>query len=205
MAERHISDFSKTSIEIIIDLINHDNGTAFTSEKITLGPITATPDSKRASLTVFSKRGSGYRGTQDVSYNRLYLNEIPDAETVDELEFNLTKLSDVLTFINVGFGVNIQADDVIVNGTDLAEADPAVVQEFDVSQNFQITAKPGSYVWMGELTFTLTKVRTDLAEVWQITNLDGLYAPINWPDTPMFKDTDGAIRQRPDGSFRVLL
>ncbi len=205
MAERHISDFTKTSNEIIINLINHDNGLALTPEKVDLINLVAVPESKQVQVTVSSKLGSGYRGTQDVTYNRLFLNEIPGSENAGELEFDIAKLSDVLTFINVGFGVNINIEDAAVNDTDLELSDPEVTQEYDVSQDFKITAKDGNLVWMGELTFTLTKIRSALSDIWQVTNLDGLYPPINWPDTAMSTDTDGDMRQRPDGSFRVLM
>lgn len=201
---RHVSDYSKNSLQLILDLINHDNGTNLTSEQVELINLVPTPESKEVQVTVNAKRGGGYRGSQDMHYNRVYLTEIPDANTGVGFEFDLTKQSDVLTFLNVGFGVNVGPEDVFVNDNDLTQVDPPVEQEFDVDQIFTLRAKTSSLVWMGQLQFTLTKVRTDLAEIWTVTNLDGLYAPFIWPEV-MFTDTDGDLRQRPDGSFRMIL
>ena len=204
MAERHISNFSNTSTGIILDLINHYNGTAFTSEKVDLVNLVPVPESKGVQLTVQSKRGGGFRGSKNVNYNRLYLNEIPDSVTDFEFEVDITKLSDVIAFVNTGYDVNIGADEVTINDTDTLVTDTPVVQEYDVVQQFTIKAKPGSLVWMGELTFSLTKIRSDLADIWQVKTLDGLYPPINWPDEPVFQDVNGNIRVREDGSFRVM-
>ncbi len=204
MAERHISNFSNSSTGIILDLINHYNGTAFTSEKVDLVNLVPVPESKAVQLTVQSKRGGGYRGSKNVNYNRLFLNEIPDPVTDFEFEVDIVKLSDVIAFINTGYDVNIGADEVTISDTDTLVTDASVVQEFDVVQQFTIKAKPGSLVWMGDLTFSLTKIRSDLGDIWQVVTPDGLYPPINWPEEPVFKDESGFMRQRPDGSFRVM-
>ena len=121
-----------------------------------------------------------------------------------ETEAEVTKLSDVLAVVNARFGINLRPEDVLVNGKNLDEADDAVVQEFDVLQDFSLTARQNSYVWTGDIAFTLTKIRQALNEVYQVTLLDGLYAPLATPTGYLIMDDGGNTRMTEDGYIRLF-
>ena len=206
MAE-HVSDFTQASKQIVLDLINGQNpGANLVLEKFDFSAITATGGNggKQVELTVTSKRGSGYRGSQTFNYNRLFLNEMPGIVKEETLERDLLKLSDILTFINETFGMNIDASDVLVNGTDLDVSDPDIEQVFDQAEVFTIEARPTSYVWLGDLMFSLTKVRSDLNDLIVVRVLDGLIAPFDAPDQPIMIDENNFVRTREDGSIRIM-
>lgn len=200
---KHVTDFTKPSQQIVIDLINEQNGKNLPYEAFQLGEIVPTPDSKATTLTVSSRRGSGYRGSQTFNYNRIGLAEVPNILTGSTQEADLEKLSDLLTWINATWGINLGPSDVTVNGKNLLVEDDPVVQEYDVEQVFTVQAIPVSYVWMGGLEFTVTKTRSDLNDLITVRELDGLYPPQYWPNEPISASADGtSIRVREDGSYR---
>lgn len=199
---KHVTDFSRNSHQIIIDLVNEQNGANVPYGAVELIDLVATPESKATRITANSLIGSGYRGSQTFTYNRLYLTEVPDIVQDVTLETELEKLSDVLTFINTGWGINLQPDDVTINGVDLTENDPDVNQEYDVDQKFTLVCLANNPVWMGSLDFTLTKTRVDLSDIVHLRLHDGLYPPMAWPNVPIFGGTGGDVRIREDGSYR---
>ena len=199
---KHITDFTRNSHEIIVDLINEQNGKSIAYDAVELINLIGGVDVKATQITANSMFGSGYYGSQTFTYNRLFLNEVPGIVQEVTLEADLEKLSDVLTFINAGWGINLQSGDVEINGIDLTENDPDVNQEHDVEQEFVLVTKPNSPVWLGTVAFTLTKTRVDLSDVIQLRLHDGLYPPMSWPDEPIFAGTGGDLRAREDGSYR---
>lgn len=209
MAERHVSDYTKESQQILLDLINHDNGTTLTADKIVLENPTPTGTGTEVTVTVRSAHGSGFSGAVEMTYRRVDLDEVPNALDPVDYEWDLSNISGVLEFVGTHFGVNLQPSDVTVEGIDLENQDPPISQEYDVPQQFTLTAKPGSLVWVGNISLSIQKTRVDLSDVWQITVLDGLNPPSNgfpWPaGSHVSVGTDGNVRTRPDGSIRLLL
>ena len=199
---KHVTDFSKNSHQIVIDLINEQNGKSVAYDAVELINLIGSSSEKPTQITANSTFGSGYYGSQTFTYNRLFLNEVPDIVQNVTLEADIEKLSDVLKFVNTGWGINLQPDDVTVNGIDLTVDDPAVEQVYDESQEFTLQCLESNPVWLGSLNFTLTKTRMDLSDVVQLHIHDGLYPPMSWPNEPILAGTDGEIRIREDGSYR---
>lgn len=204
---QHLSDYNKESAAIVLDLINEQHGTAFTPGQLALGEPVA-GDGKVTTLTVSAKVGSGYRGAYSFSYNRVPLPEVPNLTEEVTHEVDITKFSDVVTFLNNQFGLNIGPDDVMIDGVDLTVEDPAYSSEFDEVKTFNVTAKNKSLVWLGEAALSLTRVRQELGSVWTNSNPDGLYAPsapIVYPtDAYMVQSPDGSVRTTSDGSIRTF-
>lgn len=209
MAERHVSDYTKVSPQILLDLINYSNGTAFTIDKVVLENIVPTGTGTEVTVDVRAGIGSGYFGVVPMVYRRVNLNQIPNAIDPVDYEWDLTNISGVLEFVGTHFGVNLQASDVTVAGIDLETEDPVVSQEYDVPQQFTLTAKTGSLVWVGDISLSIQRTRVDLADVWQIKVLDGLNAPEKGfpfpPNSVILIGTNGDVRVRPDGSIRIAL
>lgn len=200
------ADYTKPSAEILSDLIMASNN--LESGHVPVSAYDMTPpvviEDSRVTVTATAKRGTGFYGKQTFTYNRVHLNQIPGILDmgVDE-EAKVEKLSDVLTAINARFKINLQPDDVLVNGKSLDVLDDIVEQEFDVVQDFSLTAKADSLVWMGDVAFTLTKIRQALDEVYQITLLDGLYAPLGRPPGYVLTLSDGYWRTTEEGYIRA--
>lgn len=206
MSEVFKTDYTKSSPEILVDLISATNAVPpdqLTVEKVDMSaPVTRLDG--RTEVVLTAKRGSGLKGERTVGYDRVNLNQVPGIESMGEdAEGVVEKLSDVLTVINDKFKINLQPEDVMVNGKVLSEADDLVTQEFDVVQDFSLTARANSYVWMGDVAFTLTKVRQALNEVYEVTLLDGLYAPLGRAPGYVLTLSDGYWRTTEEGYIRV--
>lgn len=121
----HVSDFTKDQIDIVIDLINHDNAqykAAFTSELLDFGlPVTNTnPETNRnTEIEVSAAEGSGYVGSVVVSYNRLNIQDFVDTMTeAGELRLPLgdgETFADFIPEINVALGINL-TEEMYVDG-----------------------------------------------------------------------------------------
>lgn len=201
-----VSDYTKPSLEILSDLIMQSNG--LESGHVPLHAYDMTRpeniEGVKVAVSMTAKRGSGFKGQQHFTYNRVNLNQVTGIETMGvDAEALVERLSDVLVAINARFGLNLQPDDVLVNGVNLEEANDTVVQEFDVVQDFSLTARPGSFVWVGDVAFTLTKIRQALNEVYQVTLLDGLYAPLMRATGWVLVNEEGYIRKTEEGYLRV--
>lgn len=203
----HVSDYLKESKRIVLDLIAHDNnvpaGDLMIEHFDWSNP--APFEDGITEVTLTAKRGSGYSGNQTFNYKRVNITQVPGITGMapDE-EAEVTKLSDVLAVVNAKFGINLRPEDVLVNGKDLDVADDTVTQEFDVIQDFSLTARANSYVWLGDIAFTLTKIRQALNEVYTVTLLDGLYAPLGTPTGFLIQDEDGTTRMTEDGYIRLF-
>jgi hypothetical protein len=201
---KHVSDFKKDSESIVLDLINEQNGTAFSASQVALGEPVA-GEGKATTMLVSAKVGSGYRGTYSFQYNRVDLVDVPTLADGTTHEADIEKFSDVVTFLNDKFGLNLSAADLTVDGVDLANDDPIYEGTFDEVKQFALAAKPKSLVWLGTTNLALTPVRQDLGALWTNSTPDGLYPPQDYPDNAyMVQAPDGSVRTTSDGSIRTF-
>lgn len=192
--------------EIILDLINHDNNTQLDLAKLLLSGYASISGTKATNVTVSSKEGSGYKGEKTLTYNRVPISDIPSVENAGVArEIELHFYADILTYINVHFGLNIKNTDVTINGTSLTQSNPAITQDYDVIQNFTIAAVSGSPVWFGSAQLKFTKIKTDIASIWTLTSVNAVTAPdgISWPVKSVAVTPNGRLIQRPNGTYRV--
>ena len=176
------NDLTKLPKEVVIDLINTDNGTSLTSALVSLGvPIVAT-GGLNTSVTVTAAPGSGYKGSQTVTYNRLALQaDIADkflAQTATpprDLIFQIgdaKKISDIIPELNTRLNINLTVDDFIDG--DL----PAFAGTVNESHDVQVVAHQDSLCYTSSLTFTLKAEEIELSSVITTTALNGLvYTP----------------------------
>lgn len=207
MSNSLVSNYKHTSEQIVLDLINHDNNASITLEQVSFGQITP-GEGQNVQVMLHSKRGGGFTGSVAVNYNRVLLSQIPYANNGQEHECDLSNVSGLLEFVNTLYGVNVNPHDVMIDGQDLLLGDPPVEQAFDVPQTFSVQAKPDSLVWVGSLSLTITKVRINLAQLWQVQILEGINIdpPFPWPEnSSIATDSEGNVRTRPDGSIRTYL
>lgn len=205
MANPHVSDYKQVSEQIVLDLINNDNALTLSLAEVRLNAPVAQDGTTRVGVTVRPVPGAGYGGSKEVFYNRVLLSDIPTLANGEDKEVDIALSSDVLDFINTKYGVNLGFEDVTVNGADLGTLNSPIVQEYDVPLVFTITAKAASFVWAGEITLSVMRVRQKLGSIVTVLELDGLYAPLPWPtEDYLIVAPDGSMRQTPDGSIRIF-
>jgi hypothetical protein len=132
---------------VVLALINRDNGTSFTLSQVDLTSITAMPSSfaRNTSVLVEAIPGGGFLNSQKIQYyNRLDLGYQWRNTTPVAAFDNPTSTHDVLTAINTLYGIQLTADDV--------EDNPYT------DNPHTLVAKPGSYVWIGSVDFNIVPV-----------------------------------------------
>jgi len=172
------SDFTKAPDQIVIDLINADNGTALTTALLQLGlPTAATGGSpaRNTELEVSAKAGSGYKGSVVVQYNRLQIQDFVKPGTFpDGLNLpvgDAENFSDLIPEINTALGINLTAADYVDGPIGEWEGTP------NESKVITIPIAADSLCFLGSLQLTLHAEDIELSSV--ITNLvlNGLELP----------------------------
>lgn len=166
------SDFTKAPAEIVIDLINFDNGTDLQPNELTFGlpqPITG---SHNTALEVTGVPGvSRYEGSADITYNRVDLATVPG---VRETGFGIflddaTSISDIVVEISERYQINLTPDDYIDGPLpDVSNTDTLV------NVPFQLVANPKSLIFIGEATLHVFRKNVLLRDVIRVTALNGL-------------------------------
>jgi hypothetical protein len=186
MMAKHISDFSKLPQEIVFDLINEQNGTAFNNTLVELGLPTVTTTAGatyNTDMTVTAIEGSGYSGQVILGYNRLDVQGFLFGETLVLPIGNAENFSDLMAEINLKLRTNITADDYI-DGNIVAtsgewEGLPNETKLITIQMN------PDSPVFIGSLTLTLHAEDIPLGQVITLPVMDGLnYPPPPAPPAP---------------------
>lgn len=172
MSERHVSNFLQTNDQILLDLINHDNGTELPLTAITFGtPVAQEGDETGliTNVTASATVGSGYSGSQDFVYNRVPLSFMNDNEPDFVIETDVSSIHELIPMLNSTFGIQLTEAD-IVDGV-------VEEQEPDVMKEITIQAAQDSLVWTGQVTLAITLPLIPLNTVLTVTALDGLYPP----------------------------
>lgn len=172
----HISDFSKTPFQILLDLINEQHGTNLPASAVTFNAPTAdatTDDAPAhrlgAKVTASATTGSGYKGSKEFNYHRVALSFMAANEPDLVIETHEESMHALIPYLNTTFGINLTTDDI--------EDTPIPVQQPDVNTQITITAKAGSLVFAGSQALTFTLPLVELGSVLTMSTLDGLYPP----------------------------
>jgi hypothetical protein len=109
-------DFNQPAVQILLDQINYDNNSAITSEFVSFG--TPSPNASGAarntSLTITSVPNSGFTGSVDWQYNRVDISVVPGIRSILIVVPNgATLISQLLSNINLAYGIQLQASDII--------------------------------------------------------------------------------------------
>ena len=173
-----MTDLTKAPKEIMLALINTDNGTSLTEELLTFGlPTAATGQNptRNTVLTVTAAAGSGYSGSVDVTYNRLHLqNDVLTASGKDATfgRGDATKIADFIEELNTLLNIKLVPEDYEDGDLPEFEGLPNEVKAV------QLVAKQDSLCYIGSLTFNVKAEDIPLSSVLTIIELNGLtYEP----------------------------
>lgn len=174
---KHVSNFRKDSLNIVLDLLNEQNGTTFTPAHLAITHV-GDGNTKPTVMHVQAKTGSGYGGSVDMNYNRILLNEVPSI-VEDITEVDAITADQLVADINTRYGLNISLSEITVDGAEVTPGAGAPIDlEFDRITEVNISAKGNkSLVWVGDVNVRYTRMAQLLSQIWPLTNLDGLYPP----------------------------
>lgn len=195
MATKHVSDLRKTQEQILLDLVNAANGTNLPLSALT---ITKASDgaNRAASASLTSKKFTGYKGSQTVSYRQIDFDEtlpmfVEDGKVIPADGVTAT----VAGILNAALGLDMRDGDLNVFSGDQA------LNFTDGHVNFfQITANEDSLIWDGEIEFEIACITVDNVPSYRVR-----FAPIEYgmgvmPPTTNY-DESGAIQVSEDGKI----
>lgn len=164
------TDFTKSDVQIIVDLINERNpGLALATDLVTFGlPTLNATDSRNTKVTVTAVDGSGYKNFKDLLYNRVDMSVIPGARSIEFPKGDAVRISNLIPEINAAFGLNLTTNDYV-------DADlPLFTGEPNEKLDFQLAANADSLIYIGSMILKIIAEDLDLAVVIANPILDGL-------------------------------
>ena len=170
----------KHSRQAVVDAINHTNqlwDDPLTLERIALGyaqDITEPGANKNTRLLVYALNGSGLRGTQNVTYDRLSFTRYFLNITVFVFGEPVQKASDVLHLVNDKYQTEIRKEDII-------DIDVSGLGEDWI---VEIQPKPGNVMWTGSFRLRYARHIPTLEELIVNNVVDVLKAPYQKGDKP---------------------
>lgn len=173
------TNFKQSAHQILVDLVNASNaatGLALTAGQISFGAVAAVEGGapEATAVTVASEIGSGYRGTVNVTYNRVNMGFMADLAPDLLIETEAANTRELTGYLNDVFGIQLGEEELV------STAVPAL--QPDVNTPVVFAAEPASKIFVGDVTINLTKTLITLSTVLLVTELDGLYAPTELPE-----------------------
>lgn len=174
----HVSNFKQANAKILLDLVNADNEatltTPLTVDQVSFSApvVVGAPGTLPTKVTMTGVAAEGFKGSAELTYNRVNLNFM-NPEGTEDLFVEVTtetQISQVIAQLNERFGIQLTADDVVEGALPAAPAEGQVAP-------FTITAAAGSLVWTGSVQAVRTGELADISDLVLVTTLDGLTAP----------------------------
>lgn len=156
--EEPFLDFTKTSPEIVVQQINHDNACdpPLKVKDLEFGHPEVIPDltsilNTRLMVNVAKHATMTFEGEQEITYRRVDLSEIVgDSGDPSFEQRGRQRVSELIPEINARYQINLGPDDYYDAPL------PSFSRSFDSELPFQVRAKPGSLVWTGRANLILT-------------------------------------------------
>lgn len=175
----HVSDFLKSEQQILLDLVNYANGTAFTLNLVDISFSQGSAENSQVLVT--AKTGSGYAGTVTTDYRRLDIADFVDLyypEGITLAQTDGLMLADYLPEINLTMGTALNSD--IVNDVALGPW----AGEPNETKLVQLVTKTNSMVYYGQVSITIDGNDIPLDTVITTTILSGLNMPWDYTQLP---------------------
>jgi len=162
--------------DLLVEL-NKANGTTFTTNDIAFanpqvvaGTWKAKTTLKNTGVVVTAKAGSAYQGRANILYDRLPLSALDPAKLkgFQLAAYQPAKIYDLLPWLKYWNGLQLTSDDI--NDGDL-------VDNGDGTKTAVISAKPGSYGWVGSVSILVKPGGASLNNVLTAPDLMGLNYP----------------------------
>lgn len=154
-------DLLRPPEEIIVDLINNDNGTSLLPGELTYGiPTAITARRHNTTVVVIATPGSTLTGSTKLTYNRINLADVPgDLPTHFEVD-DAQSIADLIPAIDAAYGIALTPNDY-VDGP-LPIATDTVPNE---QLSFDLVANVKSLIYYNRLTLQMPRREIALSRV----------------------------------------
>lgn len=167
-----VSDYTKAPVEILIDLINHDNGTQLIAADLEFSAPSPSTGIRNSIITVQGALGAPVTGEATLTYNRILLSEVVGGGDVSfVLSPSATTTRDLIPQLNARYGVNLTGADLINAPLASSGGDSTLV----------LQAHPDSLVFLGQVQLEVFRHVT-LAETVVVPFLTGFTAAAATPE-----------------------
>jgi len=165
-------NLNQAAAAVLLQQFNADNGTAFTTEQVTFGPVMENNDVDadvyEAAITMTGVPGSGVYGTYVYKYNRIDLSTIFTDTSFDVT--SITNYQGLITAINTALSTSMQLSVLPNHDTNqlyvAGDINPAAVPypaPGKTSVNFMLTADPNSLIYRNSVLLTATTTAVSIA------------------------------------------
>lgn len=154
-------DYTKIPEQLVVDIINRDNGTSLKTDQLTFGKpeltLTGRYNSKVKATAVVKK---GLKGSTVIHYNRIDIGEIPDGRsTLFKISSERT-ISDLIPAIDAAYKLKLTPNDYV---------DAQLPPNFDSIYPVDLVAAEQSLIFVNKLTFSVERPHIYLSDI--ITNV----------------------------------
>jgi hypothetical protein len=194
-------DLTQSAAAILVQQINADNGTSFTVEQLSFGPVMTNVGADAAEFEVVvivtGLSAQGWADSFVYKYNRIDLESI---FTDSNASYSVDACADylaLLALINTALVTNMQLSTLANNDTNQAYVQGDIVPATlpspapaHPSVQFILTADLNSYIYRGAAVLTATTAAQSLAGAITVASTGLIYTPPA-PPTPPSDGSDG--------------
>lgn len=156
-------DLTKPPEELVIDLINHDNGTQLTSAQLSFGIPELSNNIHNTRILATAKPNSHLRGSVSISYNRIDIGAIPNGRSTTFPITTEQKVSDLVPAIDAAYSLKLTPNDYIDGPL------PTLPHGTGQMGSVDLVASPNSLVFINKLSLSLDRPGILLSDI--MTNL----------------------------------
>lgn len=172
-----MTDFTLEPKEVVLQLINSDNGTALLMSQVDFNTPRVNTEvdiPRNTEILVFAITGRGYTGQQMMYYDRVPLSDFLDGNILSLSKNEAVGVSNLIPQINSILKINLTASDYI--DQELPEFDSPYQEPIEV----EIFAKAESYVYQDSFILTLSPGSMSLEKAVVVKYLGGLRSDIRY-------------------------
>jgi hypothetical protein len=142
-------DFTKAPEQLVIDMINNDNGTTLTTDQLTFGIPELSNGKHNSTVLVKAIENSKLKGSALIHYNRVDIGEIPNGRSTTFPVTTEVNLSDLVPAIDTAYNLRLTPADYI--NTALPSFSNIPNEELTVD----LVAANTSLIFINKLTLTV--------------------------------------------------
>lgn len=163
-------DYTKPPEDLLVDIINVDNGTTLVSKDLVFGVPELSNSKHNSSLVITASKATKLKGSTTIFYNRVDIADIPDGRsTLFLVDQSQTMMADLIPQINAAYNLNLTSRDYI--NTTI----PKFNKTAKSTETVELVMANTSLIFLNKLTLTLELSAISLTELLINTILDGLY------------------------------
>lgn len=165
-----MNNLNKIGKDLLLDLLNRDNGTSFTFNDVTFSApqVIINPATFRnTKVAISAKPGGQYVGSKVVDYHRIDIAQLLKPQYRRVIGVGVSISTDLVPILNTRFGLQLEPSDIVAEPIDTSSM-PVI---------YRLKFQPNCYSFIGEVDLELINDLPDLEELITVNLLDGFYYP----------------------------